>query len=238
MQNTINSRKKWFYKIYLVSSDNLANYLINLIYPITYQQYFSISKLIHHAFIFFQLHSFNKNNRNLVSVSSLHILLELPANCIIAGECSIEFSAFKDFLSDFKKLASINQKVLFLKRDIAKSVEYINFIENLVDFNPKFKASSIRQIKSVYLKRILSRQTSEIKLKYKIETTIETDLELLHTFHDRFLKQWPPIRYFVTRPCPAEAIPLEFSLDLDLNTLTETALDIDMDLNKPAQSIM
>lgn len=230
------SKKKWFDTLYVINTINKHAYLVKLVNPITYQQYFTLSKLIHHAFIFFQLRNYRQTRCGLTDIRAIHILLDSPSLFSLIGECSIDFLLFKEFLTEIRRLSSISQKIIQLNIDIQECITHINFIEELVGSNRHYKTSSLRQIKSVYLKKIQTRQLSEIKYKSKISYTVTTDQDLLTVFYSKFIDKWQPIHYSDLLPYTAEMEnPMNSSIDLDLNILTETAYDIDTELYKPQE---
>lgn len=228
------SRKKWFAQLFLFSSSSDDSYLINLSTPITYQQYFTLVKLVHHAFIYWQLQHSLQTQNNLDSISSIHILLDRPPNSIIIGECSIDFILLKKFLAEFRRLASLNQKIVDLQKDTQSCTNYLDFIERLVEYNSNYKSSSLRQIKSIYIKKITSRRLSEERYTSKARFLFNSDRELLDIFFLLFKETCQPIHYLDSQPCLAMGTPTHTScsLNLDLAILTETAFDIDLEITQ------
>jgi hypothetical protein len=224
------SRKKWFAQLYCISSHTQDSYLLKLVVPITYQQYFTLVKLIHHAFIYWQLqHSLQDSN--LDAISSIHILLDRPVNYLIIGETTLDFFLLKKFLTEFRRLASLNQRIVNLQQDISSCINYLDFIERLVDYNSNYKSSSLRQIKSIYIKKITSRRVSEERYTTKARFLFNTDRDLVDIFFILFKETCQPIRYLDSPPCPLMETQTRTncSLNLDLATLTETVLDIDLE---------
>jgi hypothetical protein len=104
------SRKKYFIHLYLYSCHRPEAYLILLDHPITYQQYFTLAKLVHHAFIYWQYQQQSFIDvANLDNIYSVHLLLDRPANCTLVGQSSIDFGILKKFLTDFRRRSSVNQ---------------------------------------------------------------------------------------------------------------------------------
>jgi len=225
------SRKKFFIQLYLYSCHRPDAYLILLDRPITYQQYFTLAKLVHHAFIYWQYQKSFIDVANLDNIYSVHLLLDRPPNCTIIGQSSIDFGILKKFLTEFRRLSSVNQHLQEFKRDICVCEDYITFIERLVEHNSHYKSSSLRQIKSIYLKRVQSRRASENRHIQKARYLFSSDKELLDIFFILFREQCQPILYLDLQPCQTTETPTptNYSLDIDLAMLTETVLDTDME---------
>ena len=145
------SRKKYFDVIYL--SSNIDNNVceIFLDFSITYKDYFCLTKLIHSAFINYQygINNFIKTNAHSVFLTLSNTNIDSKITSLYA----ISFATLKKCLSSLKKSAINNFKIVKDYNEAITNERMLNFIEGLANDDIRYKNSSIRQIKSHYIRQ-------------------------------------------------------------------------------------
>jgi len=146
------SRKKYFSFLYVSNNINENVLEIKLDKPITYKDYFCLTKLIHSAFINFQ---FGINNFIAKSYSSIFLSLSNPL-CFSTQVTRIDdvtFLQIKRCLTSLKKYAIRNFKIIKDYREATNNELILAFIEDLANDDIRYKNGSIRQIKSHYIRQ-------------------------------------------------------------------------------------
>jgi len=217
------SRKKYFSFLYISNNINDNIIEIKLDKPITYKDYFCLTKLIHSAFINFQ---FGINNFIATSYNSIFLSLSNPMYCSshIQKIEDISFLQIKRCLTALKKYAIKNFKIIRDYKEAINNELILNFIEDLANDDIRYKNSSIRQIKSHYI-----RQCQLHKKKYcdLISEEIFVDSTSL------ILKYYNEIKCI--RSTQYSSSPANTEVPLDMTTSdqiqhTETSTLIDFDL--------
>lgn len=198
--------------------DNLFHNRIIIIFfktPIVYRDYFLLTKLVHSAFINFQINSFTTCN----SDKSIFLLLHSPpvelfqTNYIIQ-KVHVDFIDFKDWLSAFKKNSIKRYKTISNYYESLEINKKLNFIEELVVQNENYKKTSIRQIKSSYL-----RKKELLANKYFLDTCeVHTAADLIKYFYCNLEKEWSfVIHYDLPQDLQTKIETCQMSIDLDLD---------------------
>lgn len=153
--------------------------------PIIYKDYFMLTKLLHNSFINFQINSFT----TCPSYHTIFFLLQPPQDCkpdSVIQRCELTLNDLKKFLTSFKRLAIRRYKIVTNYMDIDNINKKLAFIEELVQHNSDFKKTSLRQIKSNFIRK----KESLTKKFQKEYPNINTLLDLLHLFVQKFEQRW------------------------------------------------
>ena len=225
----ISSKKVYFYSIFLTNNvHSLKSYLIviNLVSPIGYQEYFTLTKIVSSALLNFQVSPF------LSGVSWDSLFLETEKSFHQTNKTLYEnidylqlsFKDFKRFLISFKNVLIKQFRVLegyYCK--IAEYEKKLVFIEGQANSDPRHITSSVRQQKSNYNRKIKNIQTM---YKNNILHVI-TCSAAINYFYKLVNEQWCLKHYskiFNTTTVAATTVQEEQPLDLsqlDLETWTE-----------------
>lgn len=145
------SRKKFFDVLYL--SNNINNNVVEIFLssPITYKDYFCLTKLIHSAFINHQfgINNFIQTNNNSVFLNLSNLLV----NYSLISIYNVSFSEIKKCLTQLKKQTISHFKIVKDYNEAINNERILNFIEDLANSDARYKNGSIRQIKSHYIRQ-------------------------------------------------------------------------------------
>ena len=146
------SRKKYF--DFLFFSNNINNNIIEirLQTPITYKDYFCLTKLIHSAFINYQYGINNFIQKNYCSIF-LSLSNPLFFSCSISRFENISYISIKKCLTSLKRSAIKNFKIVKDYKEAINNEHILNFIEEFANDDIRYKNASIRQIKSHYIRQ-------------------------------------------------------------------------------------
>lgn len=234
MQNKyISSKKVYFYSLYLTNNIvDYKNYLvvINLVSPIGYQEYFTLTKILSSALLNFQVCPF----LNAISWDSVFIETEksFQINNKTAFEhvdfLQLNYKDFKRFLITFKNV--LIKQFRILEGFYCKIADYekkLTFIENQAISDPRHITSSVRQQKSNY-----NRKIKTIRTMYKNNSTVcqvLTCKDAICHFYALLNRQWSLKHYSKTFNITTEEVttaPEEPPLDLSqLDSVTWTAYE-------------
>lgn len=174
--------------------NHLANRVFIIVFtrPILYKDYFMLTKLVHNSFINFQINNFTSCNSN----ASIFILLTPPLflkSQYIISKTEISLNDFKLFLTNFKKLVNRRYKTINSYMEVQEIDKKLTFIEQLVNENEEYKRTSIRQIKSAYI-----RKKDFLNKKYSSDpcSKLHTALDLVYYFYTKFEQKWSCITLF------------------------------------------
>jgi hypothetical protein len=174
-----NFKKKSFHVVFLTcNSTNFPVIKINFSVPISYKEYFCLTKLIHSTFINFQINSFSE-----YSLLSLFIVRSADS---YEFELFTNYNDFKNFLTQIKSKANSRFKLLKDFNSIADLDHNIRFIEMLATTDSKYIESSIRQIKSLYIRK----KTVYFKRFFSDNSLIFNVEDLISFFIDTLKKRW------------------------------------------------
>lgn len=152
-----------------------------------------LTKLVHSSFINFQINSFT----TCTSDKSVFLLLSPPPDELfqinyIVQKVNVNFLDFKIWLSNFKRASLKRFKTItnyIESQEIGKKLE---FIEELVVNNINYKKTSIRQIKSSYL-----RKKEILNNKYKQDiVNIHTANDLIKYFYTCLEEKWSFVTHY------------------------------------------
>jgi hypothetical protein len=157
------SRKKFFKFLYFSNNINDNIIEIKLLESITYKDYFCLTKLIHSAFINYQ---FGINNFIKTNYCSIFLSLSNPLiySQFIYRMDDITFLQIKKCLSSLKKYAIHSFKIVKDYKEAINNELILNFIEDLANDDIRYKNSSIRQIKSHYIRQCNLHRNNYMKL--------------------------------------------------------------------------
>lgn len=151
-----------------------------------------LTKLVHNSFINFQINNYTNCNSN----SCIFILLTPPLFLkpqYIIQKCVINLNDFKNFLTNFKKTANRRHKTITSWMEVEDINKKLNYIEQLVNENEEYKRTSIRQIKSAYI-----RKKDFLNKKYNSDpcSKLHTTSDLIYYFYVKFEQKWSCITLF------------------------------------------
>lgn len=218
----VSSKKVYFYSIFLTNNvASIKNYLvvINLVSPIGYQEYFTLTKIVSSALLNFQVSPF------LSGVSWDSIFLETEKSFHLTNKTCYEnidyiqlsFKDFKKFLISYKNVLIKQFRVLegyYCK--IAEYEKKLAFIEGQATSDPRHITSSVRQQKSNY-----NRKIKNIQSMYKNNiVSVITCSDAISYFYKLLHQQWCLKHYLKLFNIITEAVVTETKeLALDLSPL-------------------
>lgn len=182
MSNKIlSTRKKFFKTLYL--SNNKNDYILEIILDnfITYKDFFCLTKLIHSSFINYQFGIKNYLEKNFLS-----LFLNLNNNLNVSETLiDVKFDEFKKLLSKIKKYSLSNFKIIKDFTEVNLNNEKLNFIEELVSTDIRYKNSSIRQIKSHYIRQNSIYLSNFEKLDFTFNSS-----QLIDYYYNQIKDKW------------------------------------------------
>ena len=215
------SRKKYFDIIYL--SSNIDNNVLEIYldYSITYKDYFCLTKLLHSAFINYQfgINNFIKKNSNSVFLTLNNNNIDCKKTLLY----SVSFLSLKKCLASLKKAAINNFKIVKDYNEAITNERMLNYIEDLANDDVRYKNSSIRQIKSHYIRQCQLYKKNYSKLLSE-EIFIDS-ISLVFKYFDSIKKICLPFNRPLDSSPNTEATKKQKILEAILNIETSTATD-------------
>jgi len=218
------SRKKYFDVIFLSSNIDNNVFEIFLDYSITYKDYFCLTKLVHSAFINYQygINNFIKTNSNSIFLTLNNNNLDSKKTSLY----SISFLVLKKCLATLKKTAINNFKIVKDYNEAITNERMLNFIEGLANDDIRYKNSSIRQIKSHYIRQCQLYKKNYCKLL--TEEIFIDSVSLIFKYFDTIKKLCLQCNQPLDSSQSMEVVPKQKILEPIPNLEISTAIDYEL----------